>query len=223
VLSLVEQFAKKQENARILDIGCGTGAQLKALEPYGELWGLDPSSKAIEYTQQRVPSAHLVTGAFPETVPQGTFDLILLLDVLEHISKDTAALGAIYGLLAPNGVVIITLPAYSFLWTSHDDWNQHQRRYTASEFLTKTKKAHLVIEKLSYYNTFLFFPIVVAKLLDAHILKSNKSHFSDAPPPSIINAPLHAIFSAEKHFLSHLSFPFGISLIAVLKKSSSAD
>lgn len=218
VLRLIDRYRKQKGTARVLDVGCGTGATLKALAAYGTLTGLDKNAKAVEYSKKRVPEAKVIQGSFPGGVPGKQFDIITILDVLEHLDEDQEALGKLAQHLAAEGITIITVPAYAFLWTGHDDMNEHKRRYTLPELKEKALGAGLTIRKISYYNTFLFFPIAAAKIMRRLLNRRTTAHFGAVPPPAFINAPLQAIFSLEKHFLPHMNFPFGISIIAVASK-----
>lgn len=219
VMELIKKYYKPGANPRVLDIGCGTGMMLKYLSKYGKTWGIDKDLKAIEYAQKKAPKAKIILGSLPEKLPKGKFDLVTLLDVIEHVDKDQEALWTIANILKPQGVLVITVPAYHFLWTGHDDINLHKRRYAIGELKTKINNAGFKIRKISYYNNFLFLPIATAKLIK-RFLKPNKStsHFSANVPPYFFNQSLKIIFSFEKYFLPYLNFPFGISLIVVASK-----
>ena len=218
VLAFIDRYSRSAKERKILDVGCGTGMMLQALKEYGEVWGLDKSVKAIEYSRTRAPGAHLMQGSFPEQIPQGQFDIITFLDVLEHIENDKEALRKLVDILQPNGTLIITVPAYQFLWTSRDDMNEHKRRYTLPELREKILGANLQIKKISYYNTLLFAPIALLKLVSRFLLRSPKSHFGAKQPSAWINFSLRILFSFEKYLLSFMNFPFGISLIVVAKR-----
>jgi len=143
VQTMIARFSGARKKASVLDIGCGTGAQLQTLKPYGTLWGLDKSAKALEYAKTKAPFAHLMQGSFPECTFDQQFDIIMLLDVLEHIEDDTLALQKLASIMKPGAIAVITVPAYQFLWTTHDDINEHKRRYTLSE-LSKKNSPQLI-------------------------------------------------------------------------------
>ena len=220
VLSLIARYSPVQKEKRILDVGCGTGGMLKELAKYGSVWGLDKNKKAIEYSSQKVPEANLMVGTFPEHMPEGNFDLIVALDILEHIEQDRKALQRLGNALSSQGIVVITVPAYRALWTSHDDANQHRRRYTRAELKQKVLDADLEILKISYYNTFLFIPIVLRKLINRFSPQDPASPLRDTSPPAWVNSLLHFVFSLEKHILNFMNFPFGVSLIVIASKPS---
>jgi SAM-dependent methyltransferase len=151
---------------RILDIGCGGGGTLRELALRGEAFGLDPEPSAVEAAMRRA-RCEVRLGRLPDEIPYelGSFDAVTLLDVLEHIEDDVRALGTIERLLRPGGLLLCTVPAYRFLWSQHDDVNEHRRRYTRPELRIRLEAAGLRVRKLSYCNTFLFPPIAAARLL----------------------------------------------------------
>jgi len=216
---LTEKYYKYQPEAKVLDIGCGTGAILEQLKGLGKVWGIEKDKLAVDYCRQKMPKANITQGIFPEEVPAEKFDLVTILDVLEHIADDEKALQKASEILKPAGVLIVTVPAYKFIWSSHDQVNQHYRRYTLTELKQKLKKTGLRIKKISYFNTILFLPIVIGKVAK-RIFGSSKptSHLKDGLPPVFLNQILEMIFSLEKDLLPFFNLPFGISIIAIAKK-----
>jgi len=216
---LTEKYYKYQPEAKVLDIGCGTGAILEQLKGLGKVWGIEKDKLAVDYCRQKMPKANITQGIFPEEVPAEKFDLVTILDVLEHIADDEKALQKASEILKPAGVLIVTVPAYKFIWSSHDQVNQHYRRYTLIELKQKLKKTGLRIKKISYFNTILFLPIVIGKVAK-RIFGSSKptSHLKDGLPPVFLNQILEMIFSLEKDLLPFFNLPFGISIIAIAKK-----
>ena len=218
VLTFIDKYRPKKQYAKILDTGCGTGMILKALTRYGKVWGIDKSAKAVAYSKAKVPEATILCASFPEEAPRESFDIITVLDVLEHIQEDTKAIHKLKELLAPQGILVITVPAFRFLWSAHDDMNEHKRRYTLEELRQKILESDLQVKKISYYNTLLFLPIACSKILNRMVFHSSKAHYSDTPPPFWINLPLRTLFSLEKYLLPFTNFPFGLSLIVVAAK-----
>ena len=221
VLELVGRFLKKEDNNEILDIGCGTGIILKYLQQFGMVYGLDSSPIAVKYSNMRVNGA-VKLGSLTDSVPfsENQFDLVMLLDVIEHIDDDEIALRKAYDLLKEKGIIICTVPAYKFLWSGHDDAQQHKRRYIRSELKTKIINAGFEIKKLSYYNTFLLLPIVLIRLIQ-NLTSKKEPSLNDYIPPEPLNGLLEFIFSSEKHFLRKMNFPFGVSIVAVAEKGES--
>jgi len=197
-------------SARIVELGCGTGGNLEMLAAFGRVSALESDDAAraiaIEKTQGRF---EVRPGRCPDQIPfpPRSFDLVCMFDVLEHIEEDVATLQAVRGLLAPGGHAVITVPAYRWLWSAHDEHLHHKRRYTAGELRTKVFSADLRIARLSYFNTLLF-PLAAA----ARLLRLSGA----AVPARPINALFHAVFSAERLVVGRLPLPFGVSLLAVL-------
>ncbi|SFU91520.1 Methyltransferase domain-containing protein [Polaromonas sp. YR568] len=190
---------------------------LGALEQIGETSGMDMSDDAINFSRE-IFSGLVKKGMLPDAVPYPDkyFSLVTALDVIEHVEDDRAALSAIYAKMAPNGRGVITVPAFMFLWSEHDVLNEHKRRYRLDDLRTKLLDAGFTIEKLSYFNTFLFPLISLVRI--ANNLLRRKGGSDVELPPSFINYTLKKIFGAEKYFLRFLNFPFGVSLLAVVRK-----
>jgi len=219
VMKLIDEYYNFKANTKVLDIGCGTGMMLKHLSKYGEVWGIDKDLKAVKYAKKKAPKAKIILGSLPERLPKEKFDLVTVLDVIEHIDKDQEALKAAANILKSQGVLVITVPAYRFLWTGHDEMNLHKRRYTVGELKTKINNAGFKIRKISYYNSFLFLPIALAKFFKRFFGRQRiTSHLSNTVPPRFINQFLKVIFSSEKYLLPYLNFPFGISIVVIASK-----
>ncbi len=217
VLDTIDQYFKKDNDAKILDIGCGSGLMLNSLKEIGQTYGMDMSDEAIKFSKE-IFDGHVAQGSLPDQVPfeNEQFSLITALDIIEHIDRDVESLEAMYKLLVPEGKIIITVPAYMFLWTSFDEMNEHKRRYTLTELKRKLIQTGFTIEKISYYNTLLFPVVFVVRLLNKVF---NRDSATDIEMPnSIVNSTLAKIFGIEKYFLRLLNLPFGVSVIAVVSK-----
>jgi SAM-dependent methyltransferase len=225
VLGLIEQcLAGRNGNTRalrLLDIGCGAGGLLTHLRRFGTVAGVDAAPEAVAYARAK-GDADVRQGALPDRIPFGPdeFDVITLLDVLEHIQDDTASLRTIYRLLGPEGFLVMTVPAYPFLWSQHDILNEHKRRYRRPELHVKLERAGFRLLKLSYYNTLLFPPIAAVRLLGR--LRRNQSTADQGRVGKTLNGMLRNVFAAEKHMLLQGSLPFGLSLIAIAQKPAAA-
>lgn len=203
--------------ARVLDAGCGTGLLLSQLPAGLRLAGLDLSPRALEHAARRLPGAELRSGSLPGDLPfePGSQDWILLTDVLEHVEDDDAALAALGGLLAPGGRLLLTVPAFPFLWTRHDAEHGHFRRYTRPQLRARLLEAGFTIERLTFYNTLLF-PAVLA----VRALKRLTGREGDDMeiPPAPLNTLFRWIFSLERLWLPVAGFPVGVSLLAIARK-----
>ncbi len=221
ILSLIAGLLSPRNGYRILDVGCGTGATLKKLEEYGEAIGIDISEEAVRFSRQRGCRDVRLTGGDEIPFPDQSFDCVVALDVIEHIDDDGKALRDYRRVLKSGSRLVLTVPAYRWLWSCHDDDNQHRRRYTRRLLKEKLRSSGLIIERLSYFSTFLF-PLIASvrlavKILDRsfHIRKKGLDFRIPARPG---NRFLYRVFSAEAFWLRWGNLPFGSSLLAVCRK-----
>ena len=217
VMDLIKRHIDIHKEPKILDIGCGSGLMLNHLKKIGHTYGMDMSDEAIKFSKE-IFNGKVEKGSMPDNIPFENvyFDLIILLDVIEHIDQDAASLVAIRDRLIPGGKAIITVPANMFLWSDFDEINQHKRRYSISELRWKLTEAGFKIEKISYYNTILFPLVYIVRLLNRIL---NRSSASDLKLPSWpVNHILKSIFGLEKYLLRIVNLPFGVSILAVVER-----
>lgn len=200
-----------------LDIGCGAGLMLDALSKRGTTCGMDMSDEAIRFSQE-IFKGTIKKGSLPDDVPYDaeSFTLITALDVIEHVEEDVAALRRLKSLLVPDGVAVITVPAYMSLWSAHDVINEHKRRYTADELVSKLMDAGFDIERVSYFNTLLFPVVYIVRKLNNMLGRDGASDVE--MPGSVVNRILTGIFGLEKFLLRYVRLPFGVSILAVVRK-----
>ena len=151
-----------------------------------------------------------------------TFDLVTMLDVLEHIPDDAGALAEAMRVLRPGGLLMLAVPAYRFLWGAQDEVSRHVRRYTVPELGARMKAANFAVRRLTYFNTALFPPIAALRLLRRFIpaTRSDESDFH-APAPGPINGLLAAIFGSEAALVARHDLPFGVSILGLAEKRAS--
>ncbi len=212
-------------NARVLDIGCSGGPLLSDLRARGfeSLTGIDVSDRAIERCHQRgfpntqtMDAGHL---AFPDQ----SFDLLVASDVLEHLADDTAALREWHRVLAPGGLLFAFVPAHPFLWSRHDDANQHQRRYRHEEFRTRIQESGFELRRSGWWNSALFPPVALVRFgqrVMPQAQGSSETEHDLRTTPGPVNRLLAGWLGAENRLLARgVSLPFGVSLFAVASRA----
>jgi SAM-dependent methyltransferase len=200
----------------IADIGCGAGALTKELEQYGSCVGIDPSSHAIDFCKTRGIKELRIGGAESTGCDTNSLDVVVCLDVLEHLSDDTKGVSEIQRILKPGGIAIIFVPAFMFLWGVTDDVSYHYRRYRLAELVNKFTHANFPVVKSTYFNTLLFPPIALIRV-GVRLLRI-KMHSEAGTGHPIINTLMYYIFGLERKILKYFSLPFGVSIMIVAKK-----
>ena len=202
----------------IAEIGCGTGGNLKLLNEHYRVLGVDIAPEAVEYAKARV-NCDIFLGDFRDALKNRwqQLDAVILADVLEHVEDDRNFLHDIISCLKEDAFIVITVPAQSFLWSKHDVILGHQRRYSKKSLRSLWKTRPVREITFSPFNFFLFPVILVFRILRANALSSGKSDLK--MPSSIINNLLYRIFVAEKTLLKRITLPWGVSYLAVLRKT----
>jgi 2-polyprenyl-3-methyl-5-hydroxy-6-metoxy-1,4-benzoquinol methylase len=218
VMSLLLKHLLKRGECNILDAGCGAGLMLNDLEKYGTTYGMDYSEEAIKFSKLNF-KGDVRQGWLPDNIPyqNGKFDIIVCLDVLEHVDDDDKSVQVLYDLLNEDGILIITVPALMLLWSNWDILNQHKRRYNRKQLTLILENNGFVIKKISYYNFLLFLPILLIRLINGILNRDNK-HSDTEMPGEILNFILKNIFSFERILLKIMNLPIGVSLIAIVQK-----
>jgi SAM-dependent methyltransferase len=208
--------------AQILDIGCSGGALLSDLHNcgYKNLHGIDVSPAAIEICQGRGCAVVRVMDATQPDYPDNTFDLVIAGDVLEHLEHADAALKQWRRILKPGGTLIVLVPAFMFLWTSHDDVNHHFRRYRLGQLRRDLGRQGFTLPVGSYWNFSLFAPIAAIRILmRAFSSPRRPATDQDVSMPRWLNSTLVGLLSLENTLLLHgLRFPVGVSALAIAVK-----
>jgi SAM-dependent methyltransferase len=214
---------------RILDLGCGTGGMLEELQGFGWACGLDASQAALGMCLRR-HLTKVVLGNAATSLPfkAGSFDLVCAFDLLEHLPDEHSLILEAQRVLKPNGLFFITVPAFRFLWSEHDIALGHYRRYRAGDIGRLFDAKTLRVVRLTYYNTLLFPIALPYRWLSRSIPRRVRaaSHKLDQTPrsdffvslPSWTNRALLFCFKSEGWLLQHLSFPIGLSLIAIARR-----
>lgn len=200
-----------------MEVGCGAGSNLNILKSLGfTVFGLDRSCYALSLVAKRL-NVPLIAGDLTKLpLRSESVGLIVAMDVLEHLESDIDGIREIYRTLKKGGALILTVPAFRFLSGTQDIVTGHKRRYVMKELINRLEREKFEIIKSSYFNFFLFFPILIARrliyLLGVRIESENKVNFP------FLNFILKGVFSLEPSLLRYLSFPFGVSILCVARK-----
>jgi SAM-dependent methyltransferase len=218
IASLVAKISQtlNKPNPSILDVGCGTGANLKMLAAYGKAEGVDISTQAVDFCRQRgLDSVKL--GAI-EHLPydDGSFDLVTALDVIEHLDDDVEGLREIRRVLRPEGRVLLFVPAFMFLWGVQDDVSNHRRRYTLSTLLKTVDAAGFATEWASYANISFFLPVLVVRSVMRWLRLRAATEYGINI--SLMNRPFSELFAAERFVLNGGRLPFGVSAVCIARR-----
>lgn len=210
----LKKYLPKKEN-NIIEIGCGYGIMTKMLASYGAITGIEPYTDCYDYLKANIKGT-FAKEEFLKFETEKKFDVVALFDVLEHIEDETAAVQKIHSLLEQNGRVVLTVPAYMFLWSTHDDLNKHFRRYTLTELKELFKINGFRINKLTYFNTFLF-PIAYL-----HKITQNKET-KPYHPGRLLNNILYFFFNLESGIIPCANLSFGVSLLLIAEKNGKSE
>jgi len=206
---------------RILDVGCGTGANLLMLSEYGDAEGVDVSEDALAFCRERGLDKVRLGAAEELPYEDGTFDLVTALDVVEHLDDDLAGLREMRRVLRPGGRVLLFVPTFMFLWGLQDDVSNHRRRYRLPELQRVLEQAGFEIERTTYANITFFLPILAMRQLMR--LTGIKADSENNINVSALNGVLGGVFGAEGWFLKRMNLPFGVSGLCVARVKSGQD
>jgi len=218
ILSRLIEALGLPKNARILEVGCGTGGNLEMLAKYGTLSALELDDTARGIAEKKTDNRFDIRpGHCPDAIPfkDQKFDLICMFDVLEHIEQDTETLSALKNLLSPNGRILLTVPAYQWMYGAHDKFLHHKRRYSVALLGRKMAAANLALIRISYFNTILF-PLAALIRLKEKLFNSDTATGAQIPP-AFINNLFRNIFGSERFLLERINLPFGVSIICLLQ------
>ena len=214
---LVQKFLNQYvgQGGAVLEVGCGAGDTLLMLKKTYSVSGIDMSDEAVRITKEKgvpvqkgdatnIPAAHEL------------FDAVLALDVLEHIEKPDNALKEMKRVLKPGGTLVVFVPAFMFLWSVTDVLSHHYRRYTRHELVALIESAGFTVVRSSYFNTLLFPLIALTRLTvrTLHIAVGSEM----GTGTGLMNEFLYYIFRIEVPLLTHVNFPFGVSIAVIAKK-----
>lgn len=219
VLDAIRRFspAPSKKKLTLLDIGCGTGKNMEEFQKFADAYGVDISPEALKFCRQRgLKQVKLVDVEGTLPFASNTFDMVTMLDVLEHI-EESPSLKEIYRVLKPGGMLYVSVPAFQWLWSGWDEVLHHKRRYTSQSLTTILKEHHFHLTYLSYVYSFLVVPVwIVRKLKSNSRSQKYESDFKLGSP--LINTILGKVAAFERRLLWSLPLPFGTSVFASAQK-----
>lgn len=216
--AVLHRYLRLPDGARLLEAGCGMGGNLAMLAGFGHVSAFEPDAKARRIVS-RESGLQIREGRLPDDVPfdAESFDLVAALDVLEHVEEDSASLATLRNKLRPGGWLVITVPAFPFLWSAHDRVHHHKRRYRKAELVRLAAEAGLAPVKVTYFNTLLFPAIAMVRLVKG-LLGIDKAD-GEAMPGNLVNRLLTVLFASERHLLGRVWLPAGVSLLMIARRA----
>lgn len=214
--ALIERHARPAAGSRVLEVGCGTGHNLAMLGDFGAMDAVEIDDEARTVAEGRL--GHPIGSApLPELtgVERGAYGLVAALDVVEHVEDEGAALATLGDCLAPGGRLLVTVPAWPWMWSAHDEVNHHHRRYTKRTLRDAIEGAGLTLRRIDWFNSALFLPIAGVRLIN-RVRGTDDS--DDALPSPAVNAAMERVFAAERHLIGRVPMPPGVSLGAIASR-----
>lgn len=214
----------RRQGRRIVDIGCGTGTNLDMLSEFGQVEGLDTEPTAVQYCRRKGYRANRHTAGAALPYRDASVDLITLLDVIEHVEDEYALLADARRVLVPGGSVLVTVPAYAWMWGRQDEIAHHYRRYTRPRLLDTLQRSGLHPARSSYFNTLLFPPIAAVRLVRRLRPEPRALHSDfELTKPGRLNSVLARVFGWEATLLSRTTMPFGVSVFGLARRTGAGD
>lgn len=227
LLNLLDANLSRQEG-NVLDIGCGAGNMIHHLSRYGHVKGIDIDARPVAMAQARGYDVRQGDPTRGLAFPDSSFDLVAVLDVIEHVDDDQALLREAYRVLRPGGTLAITTPAFQWLWSYNDILNAHKRRYTPRALSERVERAGFRRRRLTFGH-FLVFPISAPLIilrnrfgkkpdLSSHHFEDDAYQVEMEPVSPWLNTLLRGVGRVEAALIRRVNLPFGTSLICIADK-----
>jgi len=205
--------------ARILDAGCGSGRNMLELARFGSVTGIELSDTSVQLARARGVGEVIAGSVLEMPFADDSFDLAVSLDVIEHLEDDLGALRELRRTLAPGGTLLITVPAYQWLWSGHDEINHHHRRYTRRTLQRVAEQAGWTQVRTTYFNSLLLPAAIALRVLDrVNRAKTTETSLDLWVPPEPLNWLLERPLTLEAALIARGGrIPAGLSLLAVFR------
>ncbi len=222
------QALQGKKDVKILNIGAATGRTSELLSQLGAVESVEYDADCYQFVKDNLSIPIIQGSILALPYPDASFDLVTALDVIEHVEDDRLAVAEMLRVCKPGGFASATVPAFMFLWSSHDLVNHHFRRYTAPQ-IEKLFAAHPQFQKTyqTYFNTWLFFPIAFFRLIRKAMPEKKTgeaAHASDfeSVKNERVNQIFYRIFKSENFFLRRrFRLPVGVSILSTWQKVES--
>jgi SAM-dependent methyltransferase len=203
---------------RILDAGCGSGRNMIELAQLGPVTGVELSGASVEKARQRGCGEVIEGSVLEMPFADASFDLAVSFDVIEHLEDDLGALRELRRTVAPGGALLLTVPAYQWLWSGHDEINHHHRRYTRRSLQTVAEQAGWRQDRTTYFNSLLLPVAIMLRVLDRFNRKTTESSLDLWVPPEPVNRVLELPLTLESRIIARGGrIPAGLSLLSVFR------
>jgi ubiquinone/menaquinone biosynthesis C-methylase UbiE len=218
VLKGVIEHLQVPAGARILDAGCGSGRNMVDLAQFGAVSGIELSQTSARIAKER-HAGEIIEGSITQMpFADESFEMAVCLDVIEHLEDDIGALKELRRVIAPGGSLLVTVPAYQWLWSSHDEINHHHRRYSTNTLLTACQAAGWQCVLSTHFNSLLLPVAICLRALDRITPQATNSSLDLWVPPTPVNWLLRQPLELEARLIaSGRRIPVGLSLLAVLR------
>jgi SAM-dependent methyltransferase len=204
--------------ARILDAGCGSGRNMVELARHGTVTGVELSETSVELARARKVGEVISGSVLDMPFPADSFDLAVSLDVIEHLEDDLGALREMRRTVTPGGSLLVTVPAYPWLWSGHDEINHHHRRYTRRSLELVAEQSGWEQVRTTYFNSLLLPAAIVLRVLERLNTKTTESSLDLWVPPDPFNWLLERPLALEAAMIARGGrIPAGLSLLAVFR------
>jgi SAM-dependent methyltransferase len=218
VIASLDLPAAPSGRARILDAGCGSGRNMVELARLGEVTGVELSEASVVLARERGVGEVLEGSVLDMPFEANSFELAVSLDVIEHLEDDLGALRELRRVLAPGGALLVTVPAYEWLWSAHDELNQHHRRYNRRALCAIAEQAGWRCERTTYFNSLLLPIATLLRALARLNRRATESSLDLWVPPEPLNWLLQRPLQLEAAAIGRgASIPAGLSLLAVFR------